>query len=294
MPNTLQQLFQGMVRENVPLAPFTRLLLGGPARYFAEPADESQLQELIAKAAAESIPVRILGGGSNLLVRDAGFEGLVVQLNAPFFDKIIFEGTTVRCRGGVWLSHLVTACVANGLSGVEHLVGIPGTVGGALHGNSGTDEGDIGQVVQSARLMKRDGQIVQVDASELTFSHRRSSLDELVIVEASLSLKKDDAARLTKREQTFWIVKRSKQPNAPARASIAFIDPDGSSASALLHQCGALGLIEGGVQLSMAYPNYIVASEGATSGQVITLLERARDLVFDRQGIKLHQHLAVW
>lgn len=286
--------FQTLVRENVPLAPFTRLQLGGSARYFAEPVDEPQLQDLVSFAAAKGIPVRILGGGSNLLVRESGFEGLVVHLTSPSFAKIQFDETTVQCGGGVRLSHLVTSCVAQGLAGVEHLVGIPGTVGGALHGNSGTEEGDIGQVVRSARLMKRDGQVVQVQAPGLTFSHRRSSLDELVILDASLSLKKDDPVRLTKREQTFWIVKRSKQPNAPARSAIAFIDPDGGSASALLHQCGALGMIEGGVQLSLAYPNYLVASEGATSEQVITLMERARNLVLDRQGMKLQTHLVVW
>jgi UDP-N-acetylmuramate dehydrogenase len=294
VPDMPRDAFLSHVRENVPLAPFTRLHIGGAARYFAEPADEAQLQQLLSLAAADSIPVRILGGGSNLLVRESGFDGLVVQLTAPAFDRIMIDGQTVRCGGGVWLSHLVTACVANGLAGVEHLVGIPGTVGGALHGNSGTDEGDIGQVVRSARLMKRDGKIVQVDAPGLTFSHRRSSLDELVILEATLTLKPDDSVRLTKREQTFWIVKRSKQPNAPARSAIAFIDPDGGSASALLHQCGAIGMIEGGVQLSMAYPNYLVATEGAAFDQVITLLERAQALVYDRQGVKLQTHLVVW
>ncbi len=289
-----QHSFLSLVRENVPLAPFTRLLIGGPAKYFAEPSDESQLQQVVSLAYAEGIPIRILGDGSNLLIRESGFDGLVVQLNSPAFERISFEDHVVRCGGGTRLSHLVTACVGQGLAGVEHLVGIPGTVGGALHGNSGTDEGDIGQVVRSARLMKRDGQVVQVQSKDLTFSHRRSSLDELVILEASLALKKDDAARLTKREQTFWIVKRSKQPNAPIRSAIAFVDPDGGTASALLHQCGALGMYEGGVQLSMAYPNYLVANEGATSDQVLALLERARDLVYDRQGLKLQSHLVVW
>jgi UDP-N-acetylmuramate dehydrogenase len=268
--------------------------LGGPARYFCEPADESQLQQLLSQAAADSVAVRILGGGSNLLVRDFGFDGLVIQLSSPAFAKIRFENSTVHCGGGVRLSHLVTACVAQGLAGVEHLVGVPGTVGGALHGNSGTDEGDIGHVVRSARLMRRDGQIVTVDAEGLTFSHRRSSLDELVILEASLGLAVDDSARLTKREQTLWIVKRSKQPNAPVRSAVAFIDPDGGSAAALLQQCSVLGLIEGAVQLSASHPNYLVASEGATAEQVLALLDRTRAIVQERTGVVLQSHLVVW
>lgn len=289
-----QVSFPSWVREHVPLAPFTWLQLGGSARFFCEPADEGQLQELLSLAASASIAVRILGGGSNLLVRDSGFDGLVIQLSSPAFAKIRFENSTVHCGGGVRLSHLVTACVAQGLEGVEHLVGVPGTVGGALHGNSGTDEGDIGQVVRSARLMKRDGQVVTVDAKGLTFSHRRSSLDELVILEASLGLAVDDPTRLTKREQTLWIVKRSKQPNAPARSAVAFIDPDGGSAASLLQQCSVLGLIEGSVQLSASYPNYLVASEGATAEQVLKLLDRTRSIVQDRTGVVLQSHLVVW
>jgi UDP-N-acetylmuramate dehydrogenase len=289
-----QSRLESMVRENVPLAPFTRLQLGGEARFFGEPSDELELGEMVSLAASQGIPVRLLGGGSNLLIRTSGFDGLVLQLTSPAFAKISFADTLVRCGGGVRLSHLVTSCVAQGLAGVEHLVGIPGTVGGALHGNSGTEEGDIGQVVSEARLMTRDGKVTQVDSRGLTFSHRRSSLDELVILEASLSLRFEDPARLTKREQTFWIVKRGKQPNAPIRSAIAFVDPDGDSAAALLHQCGALGMIEGGVQLSLPYPNYIVATEGATAEQVLILLDRARNLVLDRQGIKLQPHTVLW
>lgn len=289
-----QSRLESMVRENVPLAPFTRLQLGGEARFFGEPSDELELGEMVSLAASQGIPVRMLGGGSNLLIRTSGFDGLVLQLTSPAFAKIGFADTLVRCGGGVRLSHLVTSCVAQGLAGVEHLVGIPGTVGGALHGNSGTEEGDIGQVVCEARLMTRDGKVTQVDSRGLTFSHRRSSLDELVILEASLSLRVEDTARLTKREQTFWIVKRGKQPNAPIRSAIAFVDPDGDSAAALLHQCGALGMIEGGVQLSLPHPNYIVATEGATAEQVLILLDRARNLVLDRQGIKLQPHTVLW
>ncbi len=286
--------FKTLVREDVPLAPFTWLQLGGHARYFAEPADVAELRELLVASSDEGLSVRLLGGGSNLLVRDAGFDGLVIQLKAPAFSKIQFDGSLVTCGGGAPISHLITACVGQGLAGVEHLVGIPGTVGGALHGNSGTDEGDIGHVVRAATLLRRDGSIVQVDAKELAFSHRRSSLDELVILEATFELQKDDAARLTKREQTFWILKRSKHPNAPVRSAIAFTNPDGASAADLLQRFGQLGAIEGSVQLNPTYPNYITVSDGATSEQVLALLELVREAVFEKSGVRLLTHLVVW
>jgi len=290
----LLERFPNAVRENVSLAPYTWLQIGGNAKFIAEPVDVEQLQQMVSVAAKEAFPVRILGGGSNVLVRESGFEGLVIQLASPAFETVTIEGNTVRCGGGVRLAHLITACVGQGLGGLEHLVGIPGTVGGALHGNSGTEEGDIGQFVRSATLLRRSGEIVSVDSKALAFSHRRSSLDELVILDATLQLQKDDERRLTKRQQTFWIVKRSRQPNHPSRSAVAFVDPDGASAGELIHQSGLTGLMEGSVQMNAAFPNYITAGTGATSDQVLALLERVREGVHRKTGIRLQTHLVVW
>jgi UDP-N-acetylmuramate dehydrogenase len=286
--------FSNVVRENVDLAPFTWLQLGGNARYFAEPVNVEQLQALVTAAATISLPVRVLGGGSNILVREAGFNGLVVQLTSPAFQSIRFDGSLVTSGGGVKLAHLITACVGHGLGGLEHLVGIPGSLGGALHGNSGTEEGDIGQFVRQAKLLRRSGEIVSVEAPGLAFSHRWSSLDELVILEATLELQPDDIRQLTKREQTFWILKRSRQPNHPLRSAVAFVDPDGASAGDLIHQAGLWGAVEGSVQMNSTYPNYITAGTGATSDQVLALLERVRNGVHQKTGVRLQTHLAVW
>jgi len=217
--------FSGAVREGVPLAPYTWLQLGGPAKYFAEPADLEQLQEIVRIATQSGLSIRVLGGGSNLLVRDRGFDGLVLHLSAPCFEKISIQGSLVQCGGGTRLAHLITACVGTGLGGLEHLVGIPGTVGGALRSNSSTDEGDIGSRMTHATLLTRKGELVKVSSKEANFSHRRSSLDELLILDAEFELQPGDIRQLTKREQTFWIVKRSKQPNYPTRSALAFCRP---------------------------------------------------------------------
>lgn len=286
--------FAGSVRSAVPLAPYTWLQLGGSAAFFAEPIDADQLQAIVQTANREGMPIKVLGGGSNVLVRDKGFDGLVIHLSAPFFERISILGNTVQCGGGTRLAHLITACVGAGLGGLEHLVGIPGTVGGALRSNSSTDEGDIGRLMTQATLLSRQGQLNTVTADEVNFSHRRSSLDELLILDASFELEKGDLRQLTKREQTFWIVKRSKQPNYPTRSALAFIDLDGVSAVELLQRSGVNGLIEGSVQLNSTYPNYITANTGATSAQVIALLERAQKIVFDKTGFSLQPHVVVW
>ncbi|MCY3005637.1 MAG: FAD-binding protein [Planctomycetota bacterium] len=286
--------FKGSVREGVPLAPYTWLQLGGEAKYLAEPADTEQLVDIVRLASQEGISIRVLGGGSNVLVSDKGFDGLVLHLSAPCFEKITIRDLSVHCGGGARLAHLITACVGSGLGGLEHLVGIPGTVGGALRSNSSTDEGDIGSLMTQATLLTRKGERIVVSAQDVNFSHRRSSLDELVILDASFELHQGDIRQLTKREQTFWIVKRSKQPNYPARSALAFVDLDGVSAVELLHRSGVNGLIEGNTQLNSTYPNYITANTGASADQVIQLLERAKKIVFEKTGFSLQPHLVVW
>jgi len=286
--------FKAVVRENHALAPFTWLQIGGPTRYLVEPNDEQQLAEIVALCHANLIPMKMLGGGSNLLVRESGFDGATLVLSSPAFAQMSHCDNRIRCGGGAKLSHLIAYSVGLGLGGLEHLVGIPGTVGGALRGNSGTDDGDIGQVVESVKLLTKEGRVVEVTGKQLAFSYRLSSLDELVILEATFRLEPGDARFLTKREQTFWIVKRSRQPSFPERAAIAFVNPDGYKASELLQQAGFNGTSEGAIRLSSNYPNYLIAAAGATSHQVLTLLERAREGVKDRTGVQLQLHLQIW
>ena len=286
--------FGGVVRENQTLAPFTWLQIGGPTSYLVEPNDEAQLMAVVRSCALMRIPMRVLGGGSNLLIRESGFDGATFNLTSPAFGQIRRTENAVICGAGAKLSHLIAFSVGAGLGGLEHLIGIPGSVGGALRCNAGTDEGDIGHVVHSAKLLTKEGNVVEVKGTGLAFSHRVSSLDELVILEATFFLEPSEIRGLTKREQTFWIVKRSKQPSFPERAAIAFIDPDGYKASELLHQSGFNGTVEGSVRISSSYPNYLITSDGASSSQVLTLLERVREGVQDRTGVQLQSHLQIW
>ncbi len=291
---SLVSTFGGIVRENQSLAPFTWLQIGGPTRYLVEPNEPQQLMAVVQSCESSAIPMRVIGGGSNLLIRETGFDGATFSLTSPAFCQMRRINNCIECGAGAKLSHLIAFSVGAGLGGLDHLVGIPGTVGGALRGNAGTDDGDIGQVVQSAKLMTKEGQVLEVSGKQLAFSHRVSSLDELVILEATFCLEPGEIRSLTKREQTFWIVKRSKQPSFPERAAIAFVDPDGYKASELLHQSGFSGAIEGAVRLSSSYPNYLIANAGATSTQVLTLAERVTEGVRDRTGVELQLHLQIW
>jgi UDP-N-acetylmuramate dehydrogenase len=280
--------FEHIVRENEPLAPYTWLQLGGTCRYFAEPTSEEELKGLVVACHRESIPIRVLGGGSNILIRDEGFNGLVIALTASTFGRIDIHNNVLTAGGGAKLAHVVSAAVGEGLAGIEHLVGIPGTLGGALHGNASTLDGDIGQRIQKASLLSRSGDIVVYQGSKLQFSHNQSSLDELVI------LKVADPVALTKRMQKLWIVKRSMQPTLGTPTIIPFIDPIGHNAATLIEEAGLAGHREGLVQINSTHPNFLMVSSGATAAQVIAVVEKIRRTVAAKTGVELQLHLKIW
>ena len=200
--------FEKIVRSSVTLADYTWFKLGGPAEYFAEPHSVDELAALVRRCREEEVPVRVLGDGSNLLVRDNGVTGMVIKLTDPTFSEILVQHPHISAGGGAKIGHLISTAVREGLAGLEALVGIPGTVGGALHGNAGSHGGDIGQWSCRATVMTRSGDILQREREDLVFAYRQSSLDELVILNAQFQLEEDDPKQLTKRMQKQWIVKR--------------------------------------------------------------------------------------
>ncbi len=156
--------FEKIVRTGEPLAPHTWFHLGGPAEYFAEPGNVDELAALVRRCREEEIPLRLLGGGSNILVRDAGVKGVVLHLSNPSFGEVNVQGQTLTAGGGAKLGHVISTAVREGLAGLETLVGIPGTLGGALHGNAGGHGGDIGQWTCQATVMTRSGEVVHASA----------------------------------------------------------------------------------------------------------------------------------
>ncbi len=286
--------FEHIVRENEPLSAHTWLRIGGAARFFGEPTSLDELESLTKACAAAKIPIRVLGGGSNLLVRESGFEGLVLSLSAPAFSHLSVEGNCVTSGGGTKLSHLVSHAVGAGLAGLEHLVGIPGTVGGALHENSATLNGDIGQRVKSSRVLTHQGDIITRDKSQLRFAHHTSSLDDLVIISTTFELEPADSKLLMQRMQTLWIVKRTHQPLLQSNAVIPFVDPDLCPAAQLIQEAGLAGAVEGRVSLHPTHHNFLIANAGATSNEVLALTSRVRDEIAKKTGVQLQLHLTVW
>lgn len=286
--------FEKFVRTDEQLAPHTWFKLGGPARYFAEPATVEELTALVRRAREESLGVRMLGGGSNLLVREAGVPGVVVRLNGPAFTGVTPGKNQLTVGSGVRLSNAISTAVREGLAGLEALVGIPGTVGGALHGNAGSRGGDIGQWVSQATLMNDSGEILSRKRDELVFAYRESSLDELVILDVTFQLEQDSPEELTKRMQKQWIVKKANQPLDHQSAGCIFKNPRGMSAGMLIDQAGMKGMRVGGAEVSDRHANFIVTDESATSDDVLKLIEQIRERVVERLGIELELEIEIW
>ncbi len=290
----LQDDFEAIVRPDEPLAPHTWLHVGGPAEYFAEPRSPDELAALVRRCRDDELPVRILGGGSNILVRDEGVPGVVIRLADPGFADIERLGRRLTAGGGAKLGQLISTAVREGLAGLEALVGIPGTIGGALHGNAGSRGGDVGQWASRATVMTAAGEVVERARDELVFAYRQSSLDELVILSAEFELDEEDPDELTKRMQKQWIVKKASQPLGHQSAGCIFKSPSGLNAGVLIDQAGLKGTRVGGAEVSDRHANFIIAEPGATSHDVLRLIDLVRSRVADRSGVELELEIEVW
>lgn len=289
-----QSGFEHIVREGELLAPYTWLRLGGEAQYFAEPTNVDELTELVRRCRQDDMPVRLLGAGSNLLVRDEGVAGLVIHLSIAEFGEVSAKDGVVTAGGGAKLSHVISTAVREGLSGLEQLIGIPGTVGGALHGNASSHGSDIGQCTQGATVLTHSGEMVSRSRDELVFAHRESSLDELVILTADFQLEPEDSEELTKRMQKLWIVNKAAQPVRDQCTAMVFKDPGGITAAGLIEQSGLKGASVGSAELSDRNANFIVTQPDASSSDVLNLIHHLRDGVLERTGVELDTAIDIW
>jgi len=291
---TLLSGFEHVVRQNEPLAPLTRLNIGGPAEYFVEPTNQEELIGIVARFTEAKKPVRLIGAGSNLLVSDQGVEGLVIHLSAPAFCTIDVTENGMTVGGGTRLSHFVATAVREGFSGPEQLVGLPGTIGGALHNNTGAHGVDIGTWVQSATVLTRAGEVLTRDKTTLSFSYRQSSLSELVILSAEFFFDKESVESLTKEMQKLWIVRRANRPETGQHSAYMFKDVGGELASDLIDQAGLKGAREGKAAVLDSDPNFLVAEPGATSSDVIALMETVKAQVAERLDVNLETAIQIW
>lgn len=286
--------FEDVVKENEPLAPYTRLKLGGVAAWFAEPNSREQLIGLVKRFSENELPIRLIGAGSNTLIRNQGVGGLVISLASPVFCEIEINDDTITCGGGVKLVDFVAAAVKQGLNGPQHLVGIPGTVGGALHSNTSAVGFDIGSWVKSVDVLTLSGEQITYQKDELSFSYRQSSLKDLIILSVTFQFDSENSETLTKQMQKLWIVRRATQPASEARSAYVFKDHGGETASDLIDQAGLKGTRVGNVEICDSDPNYFIANDDATAEDFLKLIELVKTRVKDQLEIDLETSIGIW
>lgn len=287
--------YQGVVRASEPLAPLTWFRLGGPADFLARPSSAEELSALVTRCREAGLPWHVLAGGSNVLVRDEGVRGLVLHLESPSFSDVAIEGARIVCGSAVPLTALISQTARAGLAGLETLTGIPGTVGGAVRGNSGGRQGAIGQFVRRATVLEPDGQVRTRAQDDLIFSYRRSNLDDCVILSVELELEPDDVEAVVRRMRRIWIVKKENQPYGHQSAGCIFKNPTPEiSAGTLIDQAGLSGRRIGEAEVSDRHANYIVADPGASVSDVLELIDLTREEVLRQFGYELELQIQIW
>lgn len=268
--------------------------LGGTARWLYRPHDVADLSAFCARARSESVPWKILGCGANVLVRDDGFDGVVIRLDQPAFRDVHWCDDGVEVGAGVELMPLAKKCAAMGYSGLEAMAGIPATIGGAVRMNAGGRFGDFGSAVREIRVLDRGGSIQTWNQERIGFGYRHSDIEDRVVLWARLELRPDDPDKTQAMFTDFFEQKKATQPLADHSAGCIFKNPPGASAGAMIDRAGLKGTASGRAKVSERHANFIVADRGATSSDVLRLIDIVRERVFDAYGTRLETEIDIW
>jgi UDP-N-acetylmuramate dehydrogenase len=284
-----------LVLERAPLGPRTTLGIGGSAPWVIEVRRRSELMLAVQELNAAGVPFRMLGHGSNILVSDAGVPEVVLHTRA--MKAIYHHGEiehALRCEAGAPLSRLVSAAHEMGLAGVEGLIGIPGTVGGAVAGNSGGREVAIGDLLCEVTLVEPDGTARVVPCSASDFAYRSSPFRGAVILDAVLQLRPGEKGAIFERMRSILQAKAATQPLTSATAGCMFHNPPGGSSGELIERAGCKGMAEGAARVSTRHANFIVNEGGARAEDVLRLAQRVRAAVQASSGEDLPLEVERW
>jgi UDP-N-acetylmuramate dehydrogenase len=268
------------------LAPHTSLRIGGPAEYFVRVTTERDLIGAIRVAREHELPVFVLGGGTNVLVADEGVKGVVLH-NA--WREASVDGAIVTASSGTELAHVAARAARAGLEGLEWMATVPGTVGGAVHGNAGAFGSETGDVIVDAELMDLNGDTWSADADELAYSYRTSSLQgtPIVCVRARFQGLPGDRAKAVQRIKEMANERVKKQPLAQPNTGSIFRNPPGDHAGRLIEAAGLKGRGAGGAMISEKHANFIVNTGDATAADVRALMTLCQEEVASRFGVHL-------
>ena len=283
----------GGILADHPIGPMTTYRAGGRAARFVRPVDRSELEAVAAGVASAGIPVLVVGRGSNLLVADAGFGGLALQLGQAF-EKVRVEGTTVVAGAGVSLPVLARRTVTESLTGFEWAVGVPGSLGGAVRMNAGGHGSDMATTLVSADTVDlATGEGRRRTLADLSLGYRSSSIEQSeVVVEATIALAVGDMASGEERLAEIVRWRRENQPGGQNAGSV-FTNPVGDSAGRLIDEAGLKGWRFGSASVSERHANFIQVDEGGSADDVVALMDMVARRVIEVHGIRLEPETVI-
>ena len=290
------------VEENVLLAPFTTFKIGGPARYFVRTKSIAETLTALSSAEEKNLPIYILGGGSNMLVHDSGFDGLVIKLEN---NSIEFTEHQVTAGAGALLNAVIMAAMQRNLQGLEFAVGVPASVGGAVWANLGCRGSEISAVLESVQACDRQGNLRTLGKADCRFGYRDSIFkhEPLIILSATFTLQPGDKTELRKKLVELTKLKKSEQNVGEDTAGCTFRNPDSGknvprhvptavpSAGELIESIGLMGFQIGGAKVSTKHANFILNVGNATADDVVQLVSYVKQQVRDKCGVQLMEEI---
>lgn len=281
--------------ENVPMAEHSSFKAGGSADLMVMPQSINQLKDVLQILSGGDYPYMILGNGSNILVKDGGYRGIMVKMGSAF-DSVQIDGSRVICGAGTLLSVAAKAAANAGLTGLEFASGIPGSIGGAVFMNAGAYDGEIKLVLEKARIISKDGtQDRYMTADELDMGYRHTALHESgdIAVEAVFKLEEGNVEEIKAKIADLTARRNSKQPVQFPSAGSFFKRPTGYFAGKLVQDAGLKGLTVGGAQVSELHSGFVINIGGATATDILQLMEIVQQTVMDKFGVMLEPEVRI-
>lgn len=283
------------IEEDVPMAQYTSFRAGGKARMMVVPADAEQLRAVLGVLAGSGVEYMVLGNGTNILVKDSGYDGVIVKIGSGF-DYVRQEGCRLVCGSGTRMSVAAKAALEGGLSSFEFASGIPGFTGGAVFMNAGAYGGEMKDILRRAKIVSKDGsREFYMTADELEMGYRHTKLHDTgdIVTEVEFVLEEGNRTQIKAKMSELMEKRNSKQPvNFPSAGSF-FKRPEGYFAGKLIQDAGLKGLSVGGAQVSELHSGFIINRGGATATDILQLMEIIQARVFDEFGVRLETEVRI-
>lgn len=283
-----QYIPENRILRQEPMRLHTTFRVGGPAALFLELQSEQEFRDILTLLHAEEEDYFTVGNGSNLLISDTGYNGVILHPSKNFGDVRV-EGERLICESGATLAAIARTALEQELTGFEFAAGIPGSLGGAIVMNAGAYDGEMKQVVETVKLITPEGEIITKDSEEMEFSYRHSILKEkpYLVLSVTIKLRKGEKEQIKARMEELAQKRREKQPLEYPSAGSTFKRPEGDFAAKLIQDAGLRGLMVGGAQVSEKHCGFVINKDQATAKDIYELMKRVQEQIKEKYGVML-------